>query len=84
MKYITTNCLSTQHKKYNEDSRKIQHKFNSLKHQLANTQTHKWVLAPIMKIIMKNSKFSFNPPEWEKFNYNEEETVLYLSEINWL
>lgn len=43
MKYITTNSLSTQHKKYNEDSRKIQHKFNSLKHQLANTQTHKWV-----------------------------------------
>jgi len=47
--------------------KKIQDKFNNLKHKLANTQTHKWVVAPIVKTIMKNNKFSFNPPEREKF-----------------
>ena len=51
-----------------EESKKVQHKFNGKKYKLANTQTSKRVLSPIMKTITKNIKFGFKPPKGKKLN----------------
>jgi len=64
---LTTNYLPNT-RCAREESQKIQHNVNKVDHKLANTQTKKMVLTPIMKTVMKSTVTPFIPPKWKKLN----------------